>query len=165
MIARKEFREDLYYRINAIPIPLPPLRERLEDIPLLVHAFLGRLRSATKKKITGLSPEAMERFMDYHWPGNIRELKSALEYAFVAGEEGLIQPPQLPPKISERRRSSDSVPFFGGRGETAEKTALIDALRQANGNQSQAARILGISRGTVWNRMRKYGINLKRIPH
>lgn len=165
LIEQKGFREDLYYRINAIPITLPPLRERLEDIPLLVQTFLGRLRSITKKNITGLGPEAMERFMAYHWPGNIRELKSALEYAFVVGEEGLIQPTQLPSKISERKRRADSTPFFDSRGEAAERTALIDALRQAGGNKSQAARILGIHRGTVWNRMRKYGIDLKKTPH
>jgi two-component system response regulator HydG len=163
LIARDRFRKDLYYRINVIPIHLPPLRERLEDIPLLVPAFLRRLRSATKKRITGLSPETMERFMDYHWPGNIRELKSALEYAFVVGEEGLIRPAQLPAKISEGKKASGSGPFFTGYGDAAERSALIDALRQTRGNQSQAARILGISRGTVWNRMKRFGINLKKV--
>ncbi len=96
MIDGKRFREDLFFRINVIPIHLPPLRERLEDVPLLVNAFVERLRERTGKRITGLSPESMDRFMSYSWPGNVRELKSALEYAFVIAEKGIIDLGQLP---------------------------------------------------------------------
>jgi len=177
LIARKQFREDLFFRINVFPIHLPPLQERLDDIPLLVNTFIRRLRSRTGKNISGLTAAAMECFMEYHWPGNVRELKSALEFAFVIAEKGLIDLDQLPPKITESQspagpamtiRSPAGSPANAlgypspGR-QPAEKIALIDALRQTGGNQSQAARILGINRVTVWNRMKKYGIDLKKV--
>jgi transcriptional regulator with GAF, ATPase, and Fis domain len=158
MIDSKRFREDLFFRINVIPIHLPPLRERLEDVPMLVSAFTERLRERTGKRITGLSPEAMDRFMSYSWPGNVRELKSALEYAFVIAEKGTIGLEQLPhPLVSDPGRSPS------GSKELQEKVALIGALRQSNGNQSEAARILGVNRVTVWNRMRKHGIDLRKV--
>jgi len=163
MIARKEFREDFFFRINVIPIHLPPLRHRAEDIPQLVNAFIRRLQTRTGKNITGLTREAMELFMAYHWPGNVRELKSALEYAFVIGEQGSISLEALPPQLLKKERMREMEPFVADYGDHGEKNALIDALRQSNGNQSQAARLLGISRVTVWNRMRKYGIDLKRV--
>jgi PAS domain S-box-containing protein len=163
MIARKEFREDFFFRINVIPILLPPLRNRVEDIPQLVNAFIRRLQTRTGKNITGLTREAMELFMAYHWPGNVRELKSALEYAFVIAEQGSVSLEALPPQLLKRERMRGMEPFVADYGDHGEKNALIDALRQSNGNQSQAARILGISRVTVWNRMRKYGIDLKRV--
>ena len=156
MINLKNFREDLFFRINVIPIHLPPLRERPEDIPLLVNAFIRSLRTKTGKQITGLTPEAMERFMGYGWPGNVRELKSALEYAFVIGEQGAIGLPHLPYQIASLQRQAAA-------GDSAEKVALINALKRANGNQSQAARILGVNRVTVWNRMKKYGVDVKRV--
>jgi transcriptional regulator with PAS, ATPase and Fis domain len=158
MIGSKRFREDLFFRINVIPIHLPPLRERLEDVPLLVNVFAARLRERTGKRITGLSPEAMERFMSYSWPGNVRELRSVLEYAFVIAEKGTIGLEQLPhPLISEPSRHPASPK------ESDEKIALIEALRKSNGNQSEAARILGINRVTVWNRMKKHGIDLRKV--
>ena len=163
LIGQKLFREDLFFRINVIPILLPPLRERTEDIPLLINTFIGRLQSRTGKKITGMSPDAMEWFMTYDWPGNVRELKSALEYGFVIVESGLIHMAHLPPHIIEDKEVKKNHKIFIDRRDVHEKAALIDALRKSGGNQSQAARILGISRVTVWNRMRKYGINLKRV--
>jgi two-component system, NtrC family, response regulator HydG len=158
MIGSKRFREDLFFRINVIPIHLPPLRERLEDVPLLVNVFAARLRERTGKRITGLSPEAMERFMSYSWPGNVRELRSVLEYAFVIAERGTIGLEQLPhPLISEPSRRPASPK------ESEEKIALVEALRKSSGNQSEAARILGVNRVTVWNRMRKHGIDLRKV--
>jgi two-component system, NtrC family, response regulator HydG len=158
MIHSKRFREDLFFRINVIPIHLPPLRDRLEDVPLLVNAFVERLRKRTGKRITGLSPEAMDRFMAYPWPGNVRELKSALEYAFVIAEKGIVGLDQLPhPLVSEASRHP-----VNPKGPE-ERIALVEALRQSNGNQSMAARILGVNRVTVWNRMRKHGIDLRKV--
>ncbi len=158
MIDSKRFREDLFFRINVIPIHLPPLRERMEDVPLLVNAFVERLRERTGKRITGLSPDAMDRFMTYPWPGNVRELKSALEYAFVITEKGTVGLEQLPhPLVSEPSRHPSNPK------EPEEKIALIEALRKSNGNQSEAARILGVNRVTVWNRMRKHGIDLRKV--
>ena len=180
LIAQKRFRDDLYFRINVFPIHLPPLRNRSEDIPLLVNTFIRRMRSKTGKKISRLTPAAMERFMEYHWPGNVRELKSALEFAFVIADEGVIDLDQLPPKIAQSQRlytdsfrndrhdtitnsSGQISTFTAGVSEPKEKMALIEALRKSNGNQSQAARLLGINRVTVWNRMKKYGIDLKKV--
>lgn len=180
LVIQKKFRDDLFFRINVFPIHLPSLRDRPEDIPLLVNTFIRRLRTRTAKKISGLTSAAMERFMEYHWPGNVRELKSALEFGFVIAEKGLVDLDQLPPNIVERKPRfteptrmplqsiaykdnveisiSSSIP-----GENAEKKALVEALRQCNGNQTQAARILGINRVTVWNRMKKYRIDLEKI--
>ncbi len=163
MIDQKLFREDLFFRINVIPILIPPLRERTEDIPLLINTFIHRLQSRTGKKIVGVSPDAMEWLMNYDWPGNVRELKSAMEYGFVIVESGFIDMAHLPPHILENSVGKLRQSAFVDRQELHEKAALIDALRKSGGNQSQAARILGISRVTVWNRMRKYGINLKRV--
>lgn len=163
LIARKMFREDFFFRINVIPIHLPPLRDRSEDIPLLVNTFINRLKSRSGKEITGMTREAMDRFMAYRWPGNIRELKSALEYAFVIAENGLIRPDQLPLQIHKGKKTKKATSFSTDHEEPSDKNDLIEALRQSNGNQSQAARILGINRVTVWNRMKKYGIDLKKV--
>ena len=163
LIAQKRFREDLFFRINVIPIILPPLRDRSEDIAPLVNTFIRRLANRTGKKITGLSRPAMERFMSYHWPGNVRELKSALEYAFVIAENGLIKDEHLPPQLFKKDEISNKNTDLTDKKNVSEKKALIEALRQSGGNQSQAARILGVNRVTVWNRMKKYGIDLKKV--
>ena len=122
----------------------------------------------------------MERFMAYHWPGNVRELKSALEFAFVLADGDVIDLDQLPPKIIEPAQmpsttnlmhlnthdqeiTGETQPFLSNSGDSNEKKALVEALKKTNGNQSQAARILGINRVTVWNRMKKYGIDLKKV--
>jgi two-component system, NtrC family, response regulator HydG len=167
LIARKIFRDDLYFRINVIPIHLPPLRRRRDDIPVLVNTFVQKLRAKTGKAITGLSREAIEIAMVYDWPGNVRELRGALEYAFVIAEEGLIQPQHLPSKLearagSGRKRTPLAEPMVS-TGELTEKAALIQALRQTGGNQSRAARLLGVNRVTVYNRMKKYRIKLNKV--
>jgi len=166
LVAEKKFREDLFFRINIIPIFLPPLREHVEDIPVLVNTFINRLMTKTGKEITGLSQETMEIFMEYKWPGNIRELKGALEYAFVIAENGLIRRRHLPHKLTMKPLAAEHSESFAPHltNETSsQKEDLISALRKSSGNQSQAARILGINRVTVWNRIKKYNINLKKI--
>jgi len=163
LIAQKKFREDLFFRINIIPIHLPPLRERTEDIPILVNTFIRQMQAKTGKDIIGLTREAMEMFMAYQWPGNVRELKSALEYAFVIAEKGLIKSDQLPKHIYAGENLLRTEATLPNRGDSTEREALIEALRQSERNQSQAARILGINRVTVWNRMRKYGIDMKKV--
>jgi PAS domain S-box-containing protein len=164
LIDQKSFREDLYFRINVIPIHLPPVRRRKEDIPLLVNTFINRLALRTDKSIRGLTRQALNRFMDYRWPGNVREMKSALEYAFTVADKDFIDIDHLPPHMLQAG-GSQTTPLdlpTAGRQATDERQQLIDALRATGGNQTQAARLLGINRVTVWNRMRKYGINLKR---
>jgi transcriptional regulator with GAF, ATPase, and Fis domain len=161
MIARKQFREDLFFRINVIPIYLPPLRERREDIPILVSSFIQRLQRITGKGLNGLTPNAMKLIMEYSWPGNVRELKSALEYAFVIAESGMVDIEHLPPQFAQG--DSGAAGGLAPAGSSTEKTELIEALRRTNGNQTQAARLLGVNRVTVWNRMRKYGVDLKKL--
>lgn len=161
LVAEGKFREDFYFRINVIPIHLPPLRERPEDIPALADHFIRRLRRKSGKDITGLSPEAMEQFMGHRWPGNVRELMGALEYAFVVAEQGLIRLEHLPvqmkaPSHSWRSKGSSRAPAIQD-----ERTALIEALIQCRGNQTRAARLLGVNRVTVWHRIKKHGIEIE----
>ncbi|OQY05740.1 MAG: sigma-54-dependent Fis family transcriptional regulator [Desulfobacteraceae bacterium 4572_123] len=165
LIEKKEFRQDLFFRINVIPIHLPPLRERKEDIPFLINSFIRRLNMKTGKTVTGLSHDTMEVFMDYHWQGNIRELKNAMEYAYVTTEGPIIRLDHLPGKIGTTQKVS--IPPVPEVTEDEvlpiEKMRLIKALKQTNGNQTKAAEILNINRVTVWNRMRKYGLDIKKI--
>jgi PAS domain S-box-containing protein len=158
LIAKNEFRQDLLFRINVIPIRLPPLRNRREDIPLLINSFIHRLNIKTGKTITGVSHDAMEAFMEYHWPGNIRELKNAMAYSFVTTEGPGILPEHLPKRISDPSRVKAPK-----EEKSNEKHQLIQALKQTKGNQSKAAKLLNINRVTVWNRMKKYGIDLKKV--
>ncbi len=165
LIRQDRFRQDLFFRINVIPIHLPPLRERKQDIPLLTHTFIQRLNKKTGKTIQGLDHSTMALFMDYAWPGNIRELKNAMEYAFVVADHNTISRHHLPRHLADGQPAPQPPDGSGQElpADFDEKTALIEALKQANGNQSQAARLLNISRVTVWNRMKKHGIDLNRV--
>ena len=158
LVEAGSFRSDFYYRINVLPIVLPPLRERIEDIPLLAETFFRRIQLKNDKTIRGISPEAMQVLVRYPWPGNVRELKSAFEYAFVTCMESRIDVQHLPPDIFQAREQSLPTPAADINLDERKKRELIQALDQANGNQSLAGRILGISRVTVWNRMHRYGI-------
>ena len=152
------FREDLFYRINVIPIVIPSLRERRSDIPLLAESFFRRIRLKNDKSIDAVSNPAMEALMSYSWPGNVRELKSALEYGFVTCNGSVIEPQHLPPDVFQNNIQISKKEEINLNRDEIQKTRLIDALEQTGGNQTKAARILGISRITVWNRMKKYGI-------
>ena len=162
LVEKGLFREDLFYRINVIPISVPPLRERVEDIPLLAETFFRRVRMKSGKDIQGISGEAMKKLVDYHWPGNVRELKSAFEYAFVSCQDSIIQPNHLPPNILWGQKGLGSPSSVPVNRDEIKKRQLLDALEKARGNQSKASRILGVSRVTVWNRMKKFNINLRR---
>lgn len=162
LVRNRLFREDLFYRINVIPITIPPLRERKEDIPLLTEAFLRRIRLTTDTTIRGLNRDVIDLLMEYHWPGNVRELKSALEYAAVTCNGPVIQINHLPARLSDNKTKISTASLILQDRDELKKKRLLEALRKAGGNQSEAARNLGVSRGTVWNWMRKYGIDLKR---
>ena len=149
------FRSDLYYRINVLPVELPALRSRPEDIPLLAEYFFRHLQLKSNRPIAGISPEAMHALVRYSWPGNVRELKSAFAYAFVICSEGLIAPPHLPPDLAH----SPVVPSPAPPSHEQQKQELLQALTQSKGNKSLAAKILGVSRVTVWNRMHRYGLH------
>jgi len=152
------FREDLYYRINTIPVMVPPLRERMEDFPMLIDYFFQRAKLKSGKSVNGIGSDAMALMLDYRWPGNIRELKGAVEYAFVSCREGYILPHHLPPAIIQGGKPANIVSYAPANRDEIKKKNLIVVLRQTGRNQSEAARILGVSRVTIWNRIRKYGI-------
>lgn len=152
------FRSDFYYRINVLPIQLPSLRERVEDIPLLAEMFFKHIQLKSNKSILGISPEALQLLVRYPWPGNVRELKSAFEYAFVTCMENRIEPRHLPPDILGVKNNKATFPDTHLSLDERKKQELQQALQQADGNQSLAARILGVSRVTVWNRMHRYGL-------
>ncbi len=155
------FRKDLFYRINVIPITLPPLRERAEDIPILAESFFRRTQLKTDKKIDGVSDAVMRVFMEYPWPGNVRELKSAFEYAFISCAGPIIQPRHLPPSFLEDRRSKGVAKELPPEREKRQRLELIETLKRARGNKSEAARMLGVSRVTVWNRTKRFGIDVR----
>jgi DNA-binding NtrC family response regulator len=160
LVAKGDFREDLLYRINVIPIHVPALRERAEDIPLLAQAFCERISLKGSKSIESVSPKAMEVLLSYRWPGNVRELQNAIEYAFVLCQGKIIEPEHLPPKVISGRREFLVPDPRGSSSPLSEKDALMEALRKVKGNQSEAAKLLGVSRVTVWKRIKKYGIRI-----
>ncbi len=164
MVAEGTFRHDLFFRINVLPIHLPPLRNRIEDVPLLAEAFIQNLNQKTGKALKGLDGKVMKDFMAYHWPGNVRELKSALEYAFVVTESGLIRRENLPRFFLEKNDFANAErppePDAGNLALLDQKTALLEALRRSRGNKTEAAKLLGVHRMTVTNRMNKYRIRL-----
>ena len=159
LMAEGSFREDLFYRINVIPIHTPPLRERREDIPLLVDTFIERNRLKTRKPITGISKEALEVLMAYQWPGNVRELINVIDYAFVLCHEKDILAEHLPSLIdhpvSARAKENRKAP---PASSAKDKETLLAAMQQAGGNKSEAARILGVSRVTLWKWLKYHGI-------
>jgi len=161
LIERGLFREDLYFRINVFPLACPALRERCTDIPTIVQSFIRQNAEKSGKKILGMTPEAMEILVRYDWPGNVRELRNAVEYAFVLCASGGIGRQHLPPKILGQEPICKSLPE-SNQGSDAEKSALIDVLRRSGGNQSEAARMLNVSRVTVWKRIKKYGIDVQK---
>jgi len=158
------FREDLYYRIGVIPIHLPPVRERRDDIPLLVETFLHRIRLKTDKPISGVSREALDLLMKYDWPGNVRELVNVIEYAFVLCHQGEILPNHLPARLTGRQPSlrPKRQEVAKTQGDDDERKTILKALAATGGNQSKAAELLGISRVTLWKRLKDYDIQVDR---
>ena len=163
MCTKGRFRKDLYYRLNVIPIYLPPLRERREDIPLLINHFLKILRKRSGKPISGVSELTMQKMIDYPWPGNIRELANVLEYAFVVCHKEMISPQHLPHALTQENpatgssRRKDDLPGLRQRDD------IVKVLETTQGNRQDAARLLGISRVTLWKLMKKHGIRVEGI--
>lgn len=152
-------RKDFYFRINVIPINLPPLRERLEDIPLLAEFFFRKNQLKSGKNIQGINNDTMDALVNYGWPGNVRELKGAFEYAFVTCQETMIKPHHLPLNILNKKKSLKVSQQPSLNREEIKKIELIETLKKTNGNQSEAARILGVTRVTIWNRMKRFDIH------
>ena len=159
MMLQGKFREDLYYRLKVVPLILPSLRERREDIPLLVERFVEDFNQQKGRKrgnrIYEVSQEALAILLDHDWPGNVRELQNAIEYAFVKCHGPTIRPEHLPPEVLQTGRRERSRPVIGGR---VEAQAILKALEETGWNRSQAARRLEIDRTTLWRKMKEYRI-------
>jgi transcriptional regulator with GAF, ATPase, and Fis domain len=155
-VKKGQFREDLYYRLNVIPIQLPPLRQRRNDIPLLARHFLGHFSGGESKKVEGFSPEAMRLLLDYSWPGNVRELENSIEHAAVLAKGRRIEPVHLPSALNK----SYSWPVAPKPSTIHEHEAklLQEAMDECSWNKKEAARRLGISRSTLYEKLKKYGI-------
>ena len=168
MVRKGLFREDLFYRINVIPLNIPPVRDRTSDIPLLAESFFRKLQLKSGKNIQSISSRAMDLLMRYPWPGNVREIRSTFEYAFVTCQSTAIEPTDLPPVIqqsimAEKKEAQGLVPKMSALSiNERREQELIAALEQTSGNQTRAAEILGVSRVTVWNRMKRYGLQSNR---
>jgi transcriptional regulator with GAF, ATPase, and Fis domain/type IV secretory pathway TrbD component len=158
-VQEKRFREDLYFRINVFPIELPPLRDRLEDIPLFIDWFARR----TGRKIA-ISDQARQMLMSHTWPGNVRELLHALERASLLAGEDEIQPAHLPPQLRGGLPvvEEDDTPGLDERLKRIEKTLIEDALQQSQGVQVRAAELLGIQPRSLWHRVKKLEIDVAR---
>ena len=160
LIALGRFREDLYFRINVFPITCPPLCDRTEDIPIIVRHLIQHNNLITGKNITHATPEAIDKITAYAWPGNVRELRAAIDHAFALCSSTCIGIRHLPTEIS--RTAVDTKKNILDKINLEKRAELIRALRQSGGNRSEAARILGISRVTVWKQINKFGIDVRR---
>ncbi|MHC4506620.1 MAG: sigma 54-interacting transcriptional regulator, partial [Planctomycetota bacterium] len=167
LVAQGGFRKDLYYRVNVIPIKLPPLRDRRADISLLVSAFVNRFAERHEKQATGISREALEKLTAYDWPGNVRELENIVEQAVVFSAGRTIQADDV--RLPEASPSREGGTPLDGRPpslrkalEDPEKQALLDALGRTGGNKKRAAELLGISRSALYEKLKRHGIATKR---
>ena len=162
LITQDKFRNDLYYRLNIISIEVPPLRERAVDIPLLVEDFIKKHSKHMSRKIERVSPETLSALMDYHWPGNIRELENVIERATILSKGSVIEPRDLPEFLHLNAEEN------GGNGNNGlklkdalrspEKDLIMKALNQTNWNRNETAKVLGINRTTLYKKMNKFGL-------
>jgi transcriptional regulator with PAS, ATPase and Fis domain len=169
-IARGQFREDLFYRLNVFQIPSPPLRERTEDILPLADSFLDELRKRTGRPAAGISKDAREWLLEYDWPGNVRELRNAIERAILLCDGGLItrehlpsgngrQAPRLLPNGNGSSDAKQALPPDGLDITAMDRGLVEKALRQAKGNKSKAARLLGLTRSQLYSRLNRYQLD------
>ena len=152
------FRDDLYYRLYVVPIELPSLRERKEDLPLLANHFIEKFRNQTHKSIRELLPDAMNLIMDYDWPGNVRELENAIEHAFVKCHGEAIRISDLPLGLVREVRGDLSL--LQEESPLSEKEQMLSVLERTGWNRSRAARLLGMHRTTIWRKIKEYGIEV-----
>jgi len=171
-VANKEFREDLYYRLNVFPIPLPALRERVEDIASLARHFANTLGAAAGKRFTGFAAEALQAMANYSWPGNIRELQNCVERATIVASGAVIEEHDLPAYLFATQTLGNSAPLADANGVPAdldtalaevEKAYILAALQQSNGVQAAAAQLIGITERSFWYRLKKLGIHVDKI--
>ena len=153
MVGKGEFREDLYYRLSVVEILLPPLRDRIDDIPVLTDHFIPRLNNRFNKNVKSVSSKVMKIFLTHHWPGNVRELKHVLESAIVLSQSDIITEDDLPPKFMQSLIET-SIDFDGSN----ERLAIIQALNRTDWKKAKAARLLNISRTSLYQKIEKYNI-------
>jgi len=156
MVAQKEFRQDLLYRMNTVEVRLPQLCERKEDIPLLTDHFLKIISKKYMKKIHGISAPALKKLERYRWPGNIRELRHTLERAVILSEASMLQPSDF--LFPETGKDAAGLAFESYNLDEVEKTVIRKALKRHAGNVSHAAKELGLTRTSLYRRMEKYGL-------
>jgi len=158
-IKKEKFREDLYYRLHVVELIVPPLRDRKEDIEDLISHFIGQFNEEYKKNIEGCSPEAMNLLINYDWPGNIRELEHVIEHSFAVtiGSQKTITFESLPAKLTGSNKPYSKTKPVKTK-DVDEKSQLEEALINANGNKSQAARALGITRAGLYKKMQRFNL-------
>ncbi|MBI4487167.1 MAG: sigma-54-dependent Fis family transcriptional regulator, partial [Acidobacteria bacterium] len=157
-VKRGRFREDLYYRLNVLPIVLPPLRARAEDIPTLVHYFVDTYNAEFKKHVTSVSDDAMRTLQTYGWPGNIRELRNAVERAMLLVEGDRLTAAEFPVASASGTRLTEAVdlPATGIDLEQLERSLVVQALERSGWNQTRAAGLLGLNRDQIRYRIEKF---------
>ncbi|HEU4870467.1 MAG TPA: sigma-54 dependent transcriptional regulator, partial [Pyrinomonadaceae bacterium] len=162
MVSDGRFRDDLYYRINVLSIDVPPLRERREDIPVLIDYFLKKHTRNTSRLVRGLTPETKKLMNDYSWPGNVRQLESAIERAILLSEEDLITPEDLPTEVRQEvgptAEGAFKLPAEGINFEDVERNLITQAMEQTDYNITKAAKLLGLTFRTLQYRLEKFGI-------
>ena len=164
-LAENRLRSDLYYRLNTFQIEVPPLRKRKEDIPPLIGQFVRQFSQQLGKPEPDVSPDAFQKLLDYSWPGNVRELQNAIEYAVVLAREGVIGVKELPGEIqlpaALQQAEVGGLPRKGVQTlDDLERTAILQALAECRGNKKKAAELLGIQRPTLYNKLKRYAIEL-----
>jgi DNA-binding NtrC family response regulator len=164
-LAENRLRSDLYYRLNTFQIEVLPLRKRKEDIPPLIAQFVKQFSQQLGKPEPDISPDAFQKLLDYAWPGNVRELQNAIEYAVVLARQGLIDVKELPAEIqlptALQQTELGALPRSGVQSlDDVERTAILQALAECRGNKKKAAELLGIQRPTLYNKMKRYAIEL-----
>jgi transcriptional regulator with PAS, ATPase and Fis domain len=153
-----QFREDLYYRLKVMPIYVPPLRERREDIWPLANHFIDRYNRELRKKVRGVSPDALGVLERHDWPGNVRELRNTIERAMLLIDREWIEPADLALPLEPHEQPQFQLPRDGVKLDEVERQLLLQALERARGNQARAGELLGINRDQVRYRLRKFGI-------
>ena len=160
-ISKGNFREDLYYRLKVFPVYIPPLRERLEDIPILLNHFIEKLRKETGRQIFQVEKKAVDLLEKYSWQGNVRELENAAAYAFVVSKGPVLKVSDFPDEIIENRKE----PLKQNKSEYSKpetRQDLMEILEKTRWNKAEAGRVTGLSRTSIWKYMKKWNIPLEK---
>jgi two-component system response regulator HydG len=162
LVKEGKFRDDLYFRLKVVTIELPPLRERLDDLPLLVDSFLKELSETHRKQVSRITPEALRLFYQYPWPGNVRELRNAIESMIVLTKDDVLDVDDVPDYITARKSPAQDTEGDGASSgvhlESAEKELIRQALAISQGNREKAAEMLGIGERTLYRKIKRFGL-------